>query len=133
MDEYKRSRMANTLKAAGVGTSPEVYAAYAMIKAGVILLGVIPCLFLLPLLSPVISTANGASPTAAILTGWGPRITRFCPTCTDSLTDQQKVASNGESPCWIMSRGPLVLCLNLLKKWYNYISTAKRRNVFGTI
>jgi len=46
--------MASILKAAGVGTSPEVYAAYAMVKAGVILLGVIPCLFLLPLLSPVL-------------------------------------------------------------------------------
>ena len=54
MDEYKRSRMANVLKAAGISMTPEVYSAYAITKAGAILLGVIPCLFLLPLLSPVL-------------------------------------------------------------------------------
>lgn len=55
MDEYKRSRMANILKAAGIGTPPEVYAAYALVKAGTILLGMIPCLFIFPLLSPVLA------------------------------------------------------------------------------
>lgn len=55
MDEYKRGRMANVLKAAGVGMTPEVYSAYAIVKAGAILLGVIPCLVLLPLLSPVLA------------------------------------------------------------------------------
>ncbi|MBR0600534.1 secretion protein F [Sinanaerobacter chloroacetimidivorans] len=54
MDEYKRSRMANVLKAAGISMTPEVYSAYAITKAGAILLGVIPCLFVLPLLSPVL-------------------------------------------------------------------------------
>lgn len=54
IDEYKRSRMANILKAAGIGMTPEVYSAYAITKAGAILLGVIPCLFVLPLLSPVL-------------------------------------------------------------------------------
>ena len=54
MDEYKRSRMANILKAAGISMTPEVYSAYAIVKAGAILLGVIPCLILLPLLSPVL-------------------------------------------------------------------------------
>lgn len=54
MDEYKRSRMANVLKAAGVSMTPEVYSAYAITKAGAIMLGVIPCLILLPLLSPVL-------------------------------------------------------------------------------
>ena len=34
--------------------TPEVYTAYAIVKAGAILLGVIPCLLLLPLLSPVL-------------------------------------------------------------------------------
>ena len=29
MDEYKRSRMANVLKAGGMGMEPEVYQAYA--------------------------------------------------------------------------------------------------------
>lgn len=54
MDEYKRSRMNNILKASGMNLSPEVYQAYAFVKAGAILLGVIPCVFLLPLLSPVV-------------------------------------------------------------------------------
>lgn len=54
MDAYKKSRMANLLKAAGIAMTPEVYAAYAMVKAGAILLGVIPCLLLFPLLSPVL-------------------------------------------------------------------------------
>ena len=54
MDEYKRSRMNNVLKASGLNLTPEVYQSYALVKAGAILLGVIPCVFLLPLLSPVV-------------------------------------------------------------------------------
>lgn len=54
MDEYKRSRMYNVLKASGMNLTPEVYQAYALVKAGTILLGVIPCVFLLPLLSPFV-------------------------------------------------------------------------------
>ena len=54
MDEYKRGRMANVLKASGMNLTPEVYQAYAIVKAGVVLLGVIPCIFLLPLLSPIV-------------------------------------------------------------------------------
>lgn len=54
MDEYKRGRMANVLKASGMNLTPEVYQAYAIVKAGTVLLGAIPCLFLLPLLTPVV-------------------------------------------------------------------------------
>ena len=54
MDEYKRGRMANVLKAGGINVAPEVYQAYALTKAGAVLLGVIPCVFLLPLLSPIV-------------------------------------------------------------------------------
>ena len=54
MDEYKRSRLKNTLNAAGMGMTPEVYSSFAILKAAVILLGVIPCLLVLPLLAPVI-------------------------------------------------------------------------------
>lgn len=54
MDEYKRSRMANVLKAGGMGMEPEVYQAYALVKAGAVLSGVVPCLFLMPLLSPFV-------------------------------------------------------------------------------
>ena len=53
MDEYKRGRMANVLKASGMNLTPEVYKAYALTKAGAVLFGLIPCVFLLPLLSPV--------------------------------------------------------------------------------
>lgn len=54
MDEYKRSRMTNVLKASGMGMEPEVYQAYAFVKAGAVLLAVVPCLFLVPLLSPFV-------------------------------------------------------------------------------
>ena len=54
MDEYRRGRMENVLKASGMNLTPEVYQAYAIVKAGTVLLGVIPCIFLLPLLSPVV-------------------------------------------------------------------------------
>lgn len=54
MDEYKRGRMANILNATGMGMTPEVYQAYALTKAGVVLLGIVPCLLVFPLLSPVL-------------------------------------------------------------------------------
>lgn len=54
MDEYKRSRMDSVLKASGMNLTPEVYQAYAFVKSGAILLGIVPCVFLLPLLSPVV-------------------------------------------------------------------------------
>ena len=54
MDEYKRSRMANVLKASGMNLTPEVYQAYVLVKSGFVLLGLVPCVFLLPLLSPVV-------------------------------------------------------------------------------
>ena len=54
MDEYKRSRMNNVLKASGMNLTPEVYQAYAFVKSGAVLLGIVPCMFLLPLLSPVV-------------------------------------------------------------------------------
>jgi archaeal flagellar protein FlaJ len=54
MDEYRKSRMTNVLRSAGISVTPEVYTAYAIVKAGAIFLGVIPCLILFPLLSPMI-------------------------------------------------------------------------------
>lgn len=54
MDAYKRSRMENVLKASGIVMTPEVYAAYAITKSGAIGLGALSCLFLLPLLTPVL-------------------------------------------------------------------------------
>ena len=54
MDEYRKSRMKNVLKATGIKMTPEVYQAYALTKAGLLMAGIIPCLFLFPLLTPVI-------------------------------------------------------------------------------
>ena len=54
MDEYKYSRLKNTLNAAGLGMTPEEYTAFAIVKAAAVMLGVIPCLFLFPLLALVV-------------------------------------------------------------------------------
>lgn len=54
LDEYKRSRMEKVLKAGGMNLTPEVYQAYALVKAGAVMSGVIPCMLLFPLLSPVV-------------------------------------------------------------------------------
>ena len=54
LDEYKRSRMEKVLKAGGMNLTPEVYQASALVKAGAVMSGVIPCMLLFPLLSPVV-------------------------------------------------------------------------------
>ncbi len=54
IDEYKRNRMKNTLNASGINMTPEEYMASAIIKSGLIALGVVPFLIILPLLAPVI-------------------------------------------------------------------------------
>ncbi len=54
MDEYKRSRMVNILKASGYSMTPELYTAYAFTKSAAILSGILPCILLLPLLSPML-------------------------------------------------------------------------------
>ena len=53
MDEYRKSRMKNVLKATGIKMTPEVYQAYALTKAGLLMAGIIPCLLLFPLLTPI--------------------------------------------------------------------------------
>lgn len=53
MDEYKRGRLDGVLKASGMNLTPEVYQAYALMKAGAVLLTIIPCVFLMPLLSTI--------------------------------------------------------------------------------
>lgn len=54
LDEYKRNRINHVLKAAGMNMSPEVYRAFALVKGGSLLILCIPCLFFVPLLSPVL-------------------------------------------------------------------------------
>lgn len=53
MNEYRKSRMSNVLKAADISMTPQVYTAYAIVKAGAALMGVIPCLLVFPLFSSV--------------------------------------------------------------------------------
>ena len=54
MDEYKKNRMKNTLRAAGIHKTPKEYMAFAIVKAGLVALGIVPCLLVLPLLAPVL-------------------------------------------------------------------------------
>ncbi|BAE81845.1 hypothetical protein DSY0056 [Desulfitobacterium hafniense Y51] len=54
MDEYKKSRMANVLSAAGLSDSPELFTAMAIVKAAAIALCILPCLIVLPLLAPIV-------------------------------------------------------------------------------
>lgn len=54
MDEYKRGRQKNILKASGLNLEPEVYQAYALVKAGMVMLGVIPCMIVFPLLAVIV-------------------------------------------------------------------------------
>lgn len=51
MDAYKRGRLKNVLKAGGLNLEPEVYQAYAIVKAGAVAISVIPAFFIFPLLS----------------------------------------------------------------------------------
>lgn len=54
LDEYKKVRLQSNLNAAVLNLTPEVYTAFAIVKAAAILLGVVPCFFLFPLLTPVL-------------------------------------------------------------------------------
>lgn len=54
MDEYKCSRLRNVLTAAGLNLTPEEYSAFAIVKAGAILLAIIPCMLIFPLLAVVV-------------------------------------------------------------------------------
>lgn len=54
LDEYQRRRLSQTLTAAGLDMTAEVYTAYCLLKPALILLGIIPCLLILPILSPVV-------------------------------------------------------------------------------
>ena len=54
MDEYKKSRMKNTLNSAGMNLTPEEFIASAILKSGIIALLIIPCLMILPLIAPIL-------------------------------------------------------------------------------
>lgn len=54
LDAYKRRRLETKLTAAGLDMTPEVFTAYTVLKPCLILLGVIPCLLILPILTPLV-------------------------------------------------------------------------------
>ena len=53
MDEYRKRKLAATLRSAEIPLTPEVYLASAYVKAGLV-----PCLIIIPLLSPVFLVAG---------------------------------------------------------------------------
>lgn len=58
MDDYKRRKLTATLKSAEIPLTAEQYVSLAMVKAGLVLLGVIPCLFIAPIISPAFVIAG---------------------------------------------------------------------------
>lgn len=54
INDYKKRKMIAILKSAEINLSPETYIARAYIKAGIVLLSIIPALIILPIISPVI-------------------------------------------------------------------------------
>lgn len=52
MDEYKKRKLTAILKSAEIPMTAEVYAAQAMVKAGLVFACVIPCLLIVPIVSP---------------------------------------------------------------------------------
>ena len=54
MNEYKKHRMKNTLQAAGMNQTPEAYMAFALLKSGLMGVGVILSLMIVPLLAPIL-------------------------------------------------------------------------------
>lgn len=53
LDEYKKRRLGNVLKAAGIGMTPEVHAASCVVKAAITASPILPCLVFLPLVTPI--------------------------------------------------------------------------------
>jgi Flp pilus assembly protein TadB len=54
LDDYKKRKLMATLKSANIHMSPEAYIANAWVKAGFILLGVIPALLIFPIVAPIV-------------------------------------------------------------------------------
>ena len=54
LSDYRRNRLSKALSAAGLDMTPEVYVAYSILKPALILLGALPCLLILPILSPLV-------------------------------------------------------------------------------
>lgn len=57
MDDYKRRKLDAALKSAEIPLTPETYVAGAYVKAGLLVAAIIPTLWLLPILAPVLLVA----------------------------------------------------------------------------
>lgn len=53
LNDYKRRKIIATLKSAEINLTPETYIAKAYVKAGLVLLSIIPALFIFPIIAPV--------------------------------------------------------------------------------
>lgn len=58
MDEYKRRKLVAALKSAEISMTAEVFMAQAVVKSGLVLLAVIPCLLIVPIISPAFLIAG---------------------------------------------------------------------------
>jgi hypothetical protein len=54
LGKFKRRKLMMTLRSADINLSPEVFIAQAYVKSGIILLGIVPTVMILPLLAPVL-------------------------------------------------------------------------------
>jgi len=54
IDSFKRKELEVRLKSGGITLTPETYIAKAFVKSGLVLLGIVPVLFIIPFLAPVI-------------------------------------------------------------------------------
>lgn len=54
LNDYKKRKLNATLKSAEINLTPETYIARAYVKSGLVLLSIIPALFILPIMTPVI-------------------------------------------------------------------------------
>lgn len=52
MDAYKRRKLVMILHSAGIKETPEVYLAQAYVKSGLVFLGALPCLAVIPIFAP---------------------------------------------------------------------------------
>ena len=61
INEYKKVRLKNTLNAAGLAKTPEEYMASCIVKSLLIAVGIIPCLLIFPIASPVLMVYSNLS------------------------------------------------------------------------
>jgi len=54
LNDYKKRKLIAILKSAEINLTPETYIAKAYVKAGLILLSIVPALFILPIITPII-------------------------------------------------------------------------------